>query len=125
MRRALLLTVLTVLLVGCGGAAGGEPAGPTYTQEQIDQGQALYGQTCTTCHGPDARGLPNLGKDLVTSEFVAEMTDQELLEYVNEGRPADHPDNTTGVAMPPKGGFDFLTDEDILAIIAYLRSLQG
>lgn len=125
MRRVLLLTVLAALLVGCGGAAGGEPAGPVYSQELIDQGKTLYGQTCFTCHGPDATGVQGLGKDLTNNAFIMESTDPELLAYVKEGRPADHPDNTTGVAMPPKGGFDFLTDEDILAIIAYLRTLQG
>ena len=68
--------------------------------------------------------MPNLGKDLTTSEFVRDNDDDELLAYVLEGRAIDDPRNTTGIAMPPKGGFDFLTDDDILKIIAFTRSIQ-
>jgi disulfide bond formation protein DsbB len=91
----------------------------------ISDGEALYQQTCFACHGPDATGLPNLGKDLTISAFIKESSDDELLAYVVEGRAVDDPANTTGVAMPPKGGFDFLSDDDIQAIIAFLRSIQG
>lgn len=119
MKRTLVVMLLLAgVLVACGGSAAVDP-------ELVSQGQTLYGQTCFTCHGPDATGIEGLGKDLTNNEFIMGSTDQELLAYVNEGRPVDHPDNTTGVAMPPKGGFDFLTDDDILAIIAYLRTLQG
>ena len=37
------------------------------------------------------------------------------------GRPADSPDNTTKVPMPPRGGRDDLTDEDLRDIRARLR----
>jgi disulfide bond formation protein DsbB len=43
---------------------------------------------------------------------------------VKQGRPANDPANTTGITMPPKGGFEFLTDEDILKIIAFVRSIH-
>lgn len=116
--------MLAALLAACGGSPG-EPSGEgEYPPEMVEAGRTMYGQTCFACHGPDAKGLPNLGKDLTTSAFVAENSDQELLAYVKQGRPADDPLNTTGVAMPPKGGFDFLGDEDILNIIAYLRSIH-
>ena len=112
------------LLAACGGGAGPQPAVGTYPPEMVEAGRTLFGQTCFACHGPDAKGLPNLGKDLTTSAFVAEHSDEELLAYVNEGRPANDPANTTGIAMPPKGGFEFLTDEDILKIIAFVRSIH-
>ena len=110
------------LLTACGG--GGEQAAPAYPQEIVEEGKTLFLQTCFACHGQDGKGLPNLGKDLTTSEFVQVSTDDELLAYVQDGREADDPANTTGVAMPPKGGFDFLTDDDILRIIAFIRSIQ-
>jgi disulfide bond formation protein DsbB len=34
------------------------------------------------------------------------------------------PLNTTGIAMPPKGGNPALTDGQIVDIVAYLRSIQ-
>lgn len=121
--RAVLLTGL-VLLAACGGAASGPPADSGYPAEMVAAGRESYGQTCFACHGADAKGLPGLGKNLTSSAFVADKTDQELLAYVKQGRPANDPLNTTGVAMPPKGGFDFLSDQDILNIIAYLRTIQ-
>lgn len=115
MRKLAMLLLLTVLLAACGNGA---------SSDQVSQGDKLFHQTCFTCHGVDGKGLPGLGKDLVRSDFVATRTDQELLDYVKAGRPVDDPLNTTGVAMPPKGGFDFLTDDDILAIITYVRSIH-
>lgn len=118
----LLTIILSILLVACGG--GGEEADePAEASGNATAGAELYKGTCAACHGPDAKGLPNLGKDLTSSEFVSANSDQELLAFVKEGRPADHPDNTTGVAMLPKGGNPALTDQDILDIIAYVRSL--
>lgn len=115
-----LLWILAVLLAACGGPSGDSP----YSSELISAGETLYQQTCFACHGTDAKGLPNLGKDLTTSAFINESSDDELLAYVLEGRAADDPANTTGIVMPPKGGFDFLGDDDIRAIIAFVRSLQ-
>jgi disulfide bond formation protein DsbB len=79
---------------------------------------------CIACHGPGGVGVEGLGKPFTTSEFVRSQTDAELLAFVKVGRPIGHPDNTTGVDMPPKGGNPALTDEDLLDIIAYIRTLQ-
>jgi mono/diheme cytochrome c family protein len=84
----------------------------------------LFQGTCAACHGPDAKGLPTLGKDLTTSEFAKEKTDQELLAFIKVGRPVSDPLNTTNVDMPPKGGNPALSDQDLLNIIAYVRTLE-
>jgi len=119
-----LILGVSVLLAACGGSSGGGETEPTYSAEAIAEGETLYGQTCFACHGADGKGLPNLGKDLTASEFVSSSSDAELLAYVIEGRTADDPTNTTGIAMPPKGGFDFLTDDNINSIIAFMRSIE-
>jgi disulfide bond formation protein DsbB len=98
--------------------------GVAYDPALVAEGQQLYVQ-CAACHGPDARGMPNLGKDLVASEFVAGLTDDALLEFIRTGRPMWDPLNTTGIDMPGKGGNPALTDDNILAIIAYLRTLAA
>ena len=143
----LLLSLAFLLPLGCGGggqeqsAKGTEKsqqaaetqAAPAQTQPREattaytpnpEHGKQLFLQVCAACHGPDAKGLPNLGKDLTTSKFIQEKTDQELLAFVKVGRSPTDPLNTTGIAMPPKGGNPALTDQDILDIIAYLRTLQ-
>jgi cytochrome c5 len=119
-----LILGVSVLLVACGGSGETESDEPAYSAETIAEGETLYGQTCFACHGPDGKGLPNLGKDLTISEFVKSSSDAELLAYVLEGRTADDPLNTTGIAMPPKGGFSFLTNDDINSITAFIRSIQ-
>lgn len=87
-------------------------------------GKKLFTSSCSSCHGPDAKGLPGLGKDLVTSQFVASQTDPELLAFIKKGRPASDPANTTQVDMPPKGGNPALTDANLDDIIAYIRSIH-
>lgn len=124
-----IMIALTLLLVACGGntAANGEvaqeDASPTPAGDPA-KGQELYSQVCVACHGPDGAGVEGLGKPFTTSEFVRSHSDQELLEFVKTGRPISDPENTTGVDMPPKGGNPALTDEQIMDIIAYIRTLQ-
>ena len=107
-------------------AASAAPEEPSEQASSVDtpNGADLFFGTCSACHGPDGRGLPNLGKDLVTSEFIAGTSDEDLLTFVKMGRPLWDPANTTGIDMPPKGGNPALSDEDIMSIIAYLRSIQ-
>lgn len=87
-------------------------------------GEATYQATCSACHAPDATGITGLGLPLANSEFVQSMTDDELVVFIAVGRDAGAPDNTTGVAMPPKGGNPSLDDEDLLNVVAWLRTLQ-
>lgn len=86
-------------------------------------GETLFAATCAACHGSDATGIAGLGPSLVGNAFVAGLSDQALIEFIMTGRPADHRDNTTGIAMPPKGGNPSLTDADLTDLVAFLRSL--
>ncbi len=88
------------------------------------EGKTYFDQTCAACHGMDAKGLPKLGKDLTTSKFVAEKTDAEMLAFVKQGRLPSDPLNTTGVAMPPKGGNPALSDQQLMDIISYVKQLH-
>lgn len=95
-----------------------------YDLETVNLGATMYTAACSACHGADAHGVPNLGKDLVESEFVHSVSDAELLNFIKMGRPIWDAANTTGIDMPPKGGNPALTDEQILAIITYIRSIN-
>lgn len=57
--------------------------------------------------------------------FVAKHTDQELLAFLIDGHPADAPDSTMKVAMPPRGNNPTMTDERLLDVIAFLRQLRA
>jgi mono/diheme cytochrome c family protein len=127
MKRAFFLITILVLisifgLTACGGSSAPTPT-PT-TRGDASAGQELFAGTCAACHGPGGEGVPNLGKDMTASEFIAGKTDDELVEFIKTGRPPDDPLNTTGVAMLPKGGNPSLSDDDLYDIVAFIRTLQ-
>jgi disulfide bond formation protein DsbB len=99
-------------------AVAAAPAG------DADKGKAVFDTACIACHGPGGVGVEGLGKSFVTSEFVTTVDDAGLVEFIKVGRPADDPANTTGVAMLPKGGNPAITDDDLLNIVAYIRTLH-
>lgn len=128
-----LAALFAVTLFSCSGSGDSKPAQETSAMTvqktglekgDPEKGKPLFIQFCSACHGQDALGMKGLGKDLVHSKFVQQETDEELLKYVNEGRPVDDPRNTTGIPMPPKGGNPALTDQQIVHIIAYLRTIH-
>ena len=98
---------------------------PVEPSASAPDGKALFGVTCTACHGPDAKGMPGLGKDMTTSEFIASKSNAELVEFIKQGRAVDDPLNTTGVPMPPMGANPALSDDDLLAIVGFIRSLRN
>lgn len=120
----ILLAVLALGLSACGGGAATPTAAPAGLGGDAAKGQTLFTGTCSACHGPDATGITGLGKNLTTSTFVAEKTDEELMAFIKTGRPSSDPLNTTGIDMPPKGGNPALTDQDLADIIAFLRSIH-
>lgn len=92
--------------------------------EYIASGDRLFHSTCIACHGKNGVGVQGNGKALVANPFIRSLDEDGLLEFIKQGRPPSHPDNTTGIQMPPKGGNPAMSDDDILDIIAYLRTLQ-
>lgn len=131
-----MLTILALgfLYINCGGNEKEEAnksqelKTETETEDAIKgdatEGQKYFAQTCSACHGMDAKGLPKLGKDLTTSKFVVEKTDPQMIEFLKQGRLATDPLNTTGVAMPPKGGNPAFNDQQLMDIVSYLREIH-
>jgi disulfide bond formation protein DsbB len=115
-----VLILAATLLAACG---GGAQASPTPFGDAA-AGRQAYLATCVACHGQDAKGVTGLGKDLTTSTFLQEQTNEQLLVFLQTGRPASDPLNTTGVDMPPRGGNPAFTATDLQNIVAYLRTLQ-
>ncbi|HBS29548.1 MAG TPA: hypothetical protein DEB06_08890 [Phycisphaerales bacterium] len=102
-------------------AAGGDAELAQY----IASGDTLFHSTCIACHGKGGVGIPGNGKALASNEFIRSLDDDALLEFITKGRGPSDPKNTTGIQMPPKGGNPALSEDDILDIISYLRTLQG
>lgn len=126
-----LLGILSLVLLAtaCAPASplAGTPRAPTGAATghgNPANGSKAFAGTCASCHGKDAKGLPNLGKNLTTSAFVKSLNDAQLLAFVKKGRPASDPANTTGVDMPPKGGNPALNDASLTDIIAFIRTVN-
>lgn len=125
-----ILAVLALTLAACGGGDSGDGGdsggdnGGVELEGDAAAGEDVYASTCSTCHGPDGSGIDGLGPDLHNNAFVDGKTDDEMVAFLKEGRPAGDPANETGVDMPPKGGNPSLTDQDLYDVVAYLRTLD-
>lgn len=127
LKGLLALAAFALVLAACGNSGGSDETVTVATggdSGATAAGQQLYQETCSACHGTSAEGVDGLGTALVTNSFIQSMTDPELVEFITVGRPTSDPDNTTGIAMPAKGGNSALTDEWITDIAKYLRTLQ-
>ena len=97
---------------------------PTATPTNQERGESFYSQACVSCHGAQGEGVEGLGTPLSESPYVDELSDDELLDLIRDGRAADAEDNRTGLAMPARGGQSELSDEQIGYIILVIWDWQ-
>ncbi|MCS7061393.1 MAG: disulfide oxidoreductase [Anaerolineae bacterium] len=91
----------------------------------LAKGKAVYESACVGCHGPAGEGVASI-RPITESALLRSGTDEELIQLVRMGRRVNDPHNVSGLAMPAGGGQAGMADEDILAVIAYMRVLaQG
>ena len=94
------------------------------TTQMMAEGEKLFkGQgICQACHGPDGKGIPNLGANLVDDKWAhGDGSYQQILATIKSG--VEPGKSTTGAAMPPKGGSN-LTEDQLRAVAAYVWSLS-
>jgi disulfide bond formation protein DsbB len=128
-----VLAVLALAFTACSESTGSETTVPATSATDggteaasgdAANGAVLYQGSCQACHGPEGTGIEGLGKPWVGSEFINGSTDEEMVAFLEVGRPSDDPLNTTGIAMLPRGGNPNLTDQDLLDLVAYMRTLN-
>lgn len=94
------------------------------TQAMVTEGQGLFkgAGICIACHGPEAKGIPNLGADLTDGEWLhSDGSYDGILATIKAGVSADK--SSTGTVMPPKGG-STLSDDQLKAVTAYVWRLS-
>lgn len=70
------------------GGRGGPPPGPPVDPAAAERGRLFFAQTCSFCHGIDARGGAEGGSDLTRSAIVlADSTGAQLGQFLQVGRP--------------------------------------
>jgi mono/diheme cytochrome c family protein len=95
---------------------------PGVTAEMVTQGDEIFhgAGTCTTCHGPDAKGT-TLAPDLTDGEWInVDGTYDQIVNVIKTGvaTPKEHP-----APMQPRAGQP-LTDEQVNAAAAYVYSIS-
>jgi cytochrome c oxidase cbb3-type subunit III len=113
---SLLFSGLTLSAQRGGPPASGAKANPAIgNREAIAEGEKLYNETCTSCHGKDGKG-GELGPPVASqNRRYLRRTDDELFDAVKNG--------ISGTQMPPFSGQ--FTDDQVWRITAYLRGLRG
>ncbi|HEY5042315.1 MAG TPA: cytochrome c [Verrucomicrobiae bacterium] len=90
------------------------------TNVSAADGKTVYADNCTKCHGDDGKGQTKMGqrlgaKDYTDAAVQTALTDAQAFKSVKEGLKKD--DKTLMKASD-------LSDEDIKASIAYLRTFK-
>ena len=98
----LIISAIVAIVSASSGAAFGADAG------------ALWAQNCASCHGKDGSGNTAMGKKLGVKDYTKEQgfSDAEATSVIKNGK---------GKMKAYKGK---LSDADIKALVAYVRSLK-
>ena len=98
----LTTSVILAFLIASSGAAFGADAG------------TLWAQHCASCHGKDGSGNTAMGKKLGVKDYTKEQSfsDTEAANVIKSGK------------GKMKAYKDKLSDADVKALVAYVRSLK-
>jgi cytochrome c553 len=87
-------------------------------------GQSIYDQLCWRCHGrtgksdgPVSDAMNPRPRDLTDRTYMSTVSDEQLLTVIKHGGPS------TGKSPAMMAFKDALSDDDIRALVAYLRTL--
>jgi cbb3-type cytochrome c oxidase subunit III len=77
---------------------------------------AMFKQKCSMCHGADGKGYAAIKTpDFTDPKWQEGITDGKIVETIKSGK--------KGTPMPPFS--DKLKEEEIQALVKYIRSLNG
>jgi mono/diheme cytochrome c family protein len=98
-------------------AAPPAPAATATADAGAANGEAIYKQYCTPCHGVDGKGNNGMAASYVDDPARLAKPDEELIASIKNGKTG-----TVGT-MPPWGGV--LNDDQIKAVLGYIRTTFG
>jgi mono/diheme cytochrome c family protein len=114
-----LLLILALSLVACAGGASQAAAPSEAHIGDPTAGEKIFASACAGCHGVKGEGVPGMSQDMTQSQLIDTKTVQELVEFIKLGGVPGEPP-----VMLPKGGAPSLSDQNLVDIVAYIRSLQ-
>ena len=94
---------------------------PHATPEQVERGEQLYDQVCASCHGLSGKGLIHTSDDIVWKP--ADFTSKKQASFFSERARLQIIRN--GIKGTPMMGWSsILTEDDILAVYQYIKSMS-
>src|SRR5258705_5847764 len=100
-------------LMGQRGAGAGPPNPFLGNAQAVSEGEPLYNQTCTTCHGSGGGG-GEIGPAIVSGDRVdIGVSDAQTFNIIKNG--------VAGTPMTPQR----LPDSEIWKIVTYIHALRG
>ena len=118
-----------ILLAAATSAWGQRPAAAkdtTVTPAKVALGDSIFhgqvaGGICYSCHGPDAKGVAQLGPDLTSGKWLhGDGGYGFIMQTIEQGIPKP---KQAAAPMPPMGGGK-LTPAQVNALAAYVYSLS-
>lgn len=92
-------------------------------------GERVYGNVCVGCHQPHGGGNPTQAPSLVGSEWVLANGPNRLARIPTVGLAGPIKVNgaewNLGTAMPPVAAPGIMTDEELAAVLTYVRNNWG
>jgi len=84
--------------------------------------KAIYGKDCAKCHGPDGKGDTKMGKkagakDYTNPKVQQAMKDDQMAKAIKEGV-------KDGDTVKMKAFADALSDDEVKALVAYMRTFK-
>jgi mono/diheme cytochrome c family protein len=117
--RALALAgVIATALAACSGGSASDVNIPVQDPDLVSSGADIYQASCASCHGTDLRGTEKGPSHLSAVYVPNHHSDAAFLLAVRNGSPQHH---WRFGDMEP---IDGLSDEDIVAITAFVRETQ-
>lgn len=128
--RAVWGIALVVLLTGCERASTISGIADPDNPRQVAQGEQIYARHCLGCHGANLEGQPNWRRRGENGRLPApphdasghtwHHPDQMLFEITRNGLVPPHAPEGYQSDMPAFNGT--LSDEEIWAVLAYIKS---
>lgn len=115
------IVVFALFATACGEGEA-KDKGPKVSPAVLGHGKALFDNTCASCHGPTGRGdgpmsagLNPKPRDLGDKSYVSTLSDEEIARTIKMGGSMK--------GMPQMPSHPQFNDDDLAALVAYVRSI--
>ena len=117
MSRRVLRATIALLSLVAGGVRADPPSFPEFDDVRLQLGRGIWLDTCQACHANDIAGAPLVSDAEAWRPRIAQGR-EVLYQHALEGF-----FGPKGTQMPPRGGNDVLTDDEVRAAVDYMIAI--